>query len=158
MKKLNLTYLTLFLGILFLGSCTKKEDNVAPVTPVVVGTWKSDRIVITELPLDYATINGKSLDPLQTFGLQETYTINADNTFTYKEIQSGVITDYKGTWVFTTNSLKLTYSDKSTEDLNYDESTKFLSTPQTAVKLPLTNPTTKIAESVPCKLQFFYVK
>ena len=159
MKQLSLALLTLCFGIILFSSCKKTEDAVTPPpTPVVVGNWKLDRIIITELPTAYASFNGRALDPLQNFGLQSTYSFLVDNTFTNKETQSGVIEDYKGTWAFTNNQLKITYSDKTTDDFVYDETTKFLNMPPLSVKLPFTNSTTNTTESVACKVQLVYIK
>ena len=158
MKKLLSITLILFFGLILLDSCKKTTDVITPAIPAVVGTWKLDRVIITELPTTYATLNGKNLDPLQYFGYQSVYNFVVDNTFTDKETQNGIIQDLKGNWAFTTNQLSLTYSDNTTDGLVYDDVTKLLSSVPTSTSLSLTNPTTQIAESVPCKIQVVYVK
>jgi hypothetical protein len=158
MKKLLSITLILFFGVLLLDSCKKTTDVITPAIPAVVGVWKLDRIIVTELPTTYASINGKSLDPLQFFAYQSVYNFVADNTFTDKETQSGVIQDLTGKWVFATNQLSLTYSDNSTDGLVYDDVSKLLSSVPASISLNLTNPTTQIAENVPCKIQVIYVK
>jgi len=158
MKKLLSIILTSFLGLILMDSCKKTTDVITPVIPVVVGTWKLDRVIITELPTTYATLNGKNLDPLQYFGYQSVFNFVTDNTFTDKETQSGIITDFTGKWVFATNQLSLTYSDNTTDGFVYDDVTKLLSSVPASTSLNLTNPTTQIAESVTCKIQVVYVK
>lgn len=158
MKKLLSITLILFFGLILMGSCKKTADVVTPVIPAVVGTWKLDRVIITELPTTYSALNGKNLDPLQYFGYQSVFNFVADNTFTDKETQSGVIKDFTGKWVFATNQLSLTYSDNTTDRLAYDDVTKLLSSVTASTSLSLTNPTTQIAESVTCKIQIVYVK
>ena len=158
MKKILSVTCLLFFGLILLDSCKKTTDVITPAIPAVVGTWKLDRVIITELPATYASINGKSLDPLQNFAYQSVYTILADNTFTDKETQGGVIQDLTGKWVFATNQLSLTYSDNTTDGLVYNDVTKLLSSVAAATSLSLTNPTTQLLESVPCKIQVIYVK
>lgn len=158
MKKLLSITLALLLGLILLDSCKKTTDAVTPAIPTVIGTWKLDRVIITELPTTYATLNGKNLDPLQYFGYQSVFNFVADNTFTDKETQSGVIKDLMGKWTFTTNHLFLTFSNNATDGLVYDDVTKLLSSVPASTSLSLTNPTTQIAESVPCKIQVVYVK
>jgi Lipocalin-like domain len=159
MKKFTYAFLMLAFGIMLLSSCKKTEEVVTPPpTSVVVGNWKLDRIVLSELPITYASLNGKSLDPLQNFGIVSTYNFVSDNTFTNKETFNGVIDDYKGTWVLTNNQLKITYSDKTTDDFAYDETTKYLSLASFTSTISLTNPTTNTSEKVACKYQLVYVK
>ena len=158
MKKLLSVTIILFFGLILMDSCKKSTDDITPVIPAVVGTWKLDRVIITELPTPYATLNGKNLDPLQYFGYQSVFNFMADNSFTDKETQSGIITDFLGKWTFTTNQLFLTYSDNTTDGLVYDEITKLLSSVPASTSLGLTNPTTQISESVACKIQIVYIK
>lgn len=153
MKKISSIALILFVGIFLLGSCKKTTDVITPAIPAVVGTWKLDRVIITELPTTYASLNGKNLDPLQYFGYQSVYNFVTDNTFTDKETQNGVIKDFTGKWAFATNQLSLTYSDNTTDGLVYDDVTKLLSSVAATTSLSLTNPTTQLSESVPCKIQ-----
>ena len=157
MKNLTTTNLAIFFGMLVLSSCKKSEDVVTPI-PAVVGTWKLDRVIVSELPSPYTTLNGKSLDPLQFFGIQSVYNISVDNSFTDKETQGGIITDNKGTWTYTTNQLSLKYSDNTTDNFVYDDATKLLSSAPIATALSLTNPNTQNQDSVSCKLQVVYVK
>jgi hypothetical protein len=158
MKKFTYALLILSFGIMLFSSCKKTEDVVTPPpTPVVVGNWKLDRIVLSEFPTAYAIYN-KSYDPLQTFGIVSTINFLADNTFTNKETFNGVIDDYKGTWALTNNQLKITFSDKTTDDFVYDETTKYLNLASFTSTLNLPNPTTNVTEKVSCKFQFVYVK
>jgi Lipocalin-like domain len=158
MKKLSSIILVLFLGIIFLDSCKKTTDVVTPAIPVVVGTWKLDRVIVSQLPAPYTNGNGKNLDPLQYFGIQSVYNLIADNTFTNRETLSGVITDSKGTWTYTTNQLSLKFSDNSTDSYTYDDATKVLNSDLFASALFLTNPNTQKVDSVACKFQVVYVK
>jgi hypothetical protein len=158
MKKFTYNFLIVLFGIMLFSSCKKADEVVTPPSiPVVVGNWKLDRIVLSEFPTAYTNYN-KSYDPLQTFGIVSTINFLADNTFTNKETFNGVIDDYKGTWAFTNNQLKITFSDKSTDDFVYDEATKYLNLASFSSTLNLTNPTTNVAEKVSCKFQFVYVK
>jgi Lipocalin-like domain len=157
MKKISITVLAIFLGMLVLNSCTKTADTVTPI-PAVVGIWKLDRVIISSLPTPYTSGNGKNLDPLQYFGYQSVYNFAVDNTFTDKETQAGIITDRKGTWTYTTNQLSLKYSDNTAESYAYDDATKYLNLAPFDYFLPLTNPTTQNVDSVACKLQLIYIK
>jgi hypothetical protein len=152
----NRTILCVFLLLSLVSAC-KKTADVVPI-PAVVGSWKLDRVVLTELPTDYSALNGKSLDPLQYFGVQSVYNFANDNSFTDKETQSGIISDYSGTWTYTSNSLSLIYSDKSTEAYTYDDTTKLLSSGISPLTLSLTNPNTQQVESIVCKYQLIYAK
>ncbi len=156
MKKLSITILAIFFGMLSLSSCSKTAD-VTPI-PAVVGTWKLDRVIVTSLPAPYTSGNGAKLDPLINFGIQSVYNFIVDNTFTDKETQSGVITDTKGTWTYSTNQLLLKYSDNTTDSFMYNDTTKYLSSAPFASALFLTNPNTQNQDSVACKLQVVYIK
>jgi hypothetical protein len=158
MKKSIYALLILSFGIILLDSCKKTDEVVTPpAIPIVVGNWKMDRILLSECPAPFASYN-KPYDPLQFFGVVSTFNFLADNTFTNKETFNGVIDDFKGTWTYTNNQLKLTYSDKTTEDYTYDETTKFLSLPTFSSTINLPNPTTNVTEKVTCKFQFVYAK
>jgi hypothetical protein len=157
MKTISITILALFFGMLVFSSCKKTADVITPI-PAVVGTWKLDRVIVSQLPAPYMSANGKNLDPLQYFGIQSVYNFILDNTFTDKETQGGVITDNKGTWTYTTNQLTLKNSDNTTDSYIYNDTTKYLSSVPFQSALFLTNPNTQNQDSVACKLQLVYLK
>lgn len=138
-----------------LDACKKAADPV-PV-PEVVAKWASDRIRVTGLPAVYASSN-KDYDAYDFAGIRTAFELKADKTLAGTDRSSG-ITDFKGTWDYTTPNLTLKLDNGSEQKLTYDAST--LPTLLSVVapqQDTLTNPTTKKDELVKYNIQLVYTK
>jgi hypothetical protein len=111
------------------------------------------------LCLSFALFAGQKINPA-IYGIQDTYDIKADKTFTLTDRSSAIIQNYPGTWEYSGTDLLLKYNDGNEDKLIYDATggTPLLSFPVAAVSDTLTNPTTGKAELVKFNLQLVYSK
>jgi hypothetical protein len=147
------------LSFLFLLSSTacKKTDATTDTIPVVA-TWKLDKVIPSKLTGVYANLNNQSFDALQYFAFESIISIKSDKTFTDKEVDNGITTNYSGTWTYSGNTLTLKYTDNSIEILTYDDVNKKLTYNDVNTTLTFTHPTTKREEDVVCDAQYQYIK
>lgn len=138
-----------------LSSCNKDDD---PAPDPVVGTWATDRVRIGGLPAPYSSDNGRELDALTQFGINTSFEINNDKTFTETDRSGGVVTDFDGTWEYTGTELTKKYSDGDEVTLTYDEAKNQLLSETIAIQDSLLNPTTSRPELVSFTLQLVYKK
>ncbi len=88
-----------------LNACSKTEEPT-PVSPVV-GRWELNRGLLSGFPAA-SNLNGRSIDLLFFENYAATIDIYSDNTFNSND-KSVTVDDSPGTWVFSDNSLTLTY-------------------------------------------------
>ncbi|RAJ94018.1 hypothetical protein LX87_03902 [Larkinella arboricola] len=137
-------------------SCNKDNDD--PTPDPVVGTWSSDRVRIGGLPAPYSSENGRELDALTQFGINTSFVIKSDKTFTETDRSGGIVDDFDGTWEFSGTELTKKYSDGDEVSLTYDAAKNQLLSETFAVQDSLTNPTTSKLELVSYTLQLVYKK
>ena len=149
----------LWLAVSLLGvmSCSKNSDP----DPVIVGTWKLDRIRTAGFVGVYATAGyNADNDPLAVFNYQDNFTVKNDKSFTGTARSSGTVFDYSGNWEFTNNTLTLKDTQGNTDTYTVDETKTPIQLLGVAVarRDSLTNPSTKKAEVVSYTIQDIYVK
>ena len=138
-----------------LNSCSKSSDP----DPVVVGTWKLDRIRTSGFVAPY-TSNNADNDPLTVFGIQDNFTVKNDKSFSGTFRSNGSISDYSGSWDYSSTTLTLKDTQGNSDAYTYDGTktpVQLLGTVN-ATSDSLTNPTTKKVELVKYSYQFIYVK
>lgn len=155
MKK-NIFITLIGCAILIGTACNKTETPVATVN--FAGTWKLDKVTPSKLTGVYANLNNQTFDALQYFAFESTVVLNANNSFTDKEIDNGVTINYTGTWTASGNTLTLKFTDTTVETFTYDETTKKLSFNDVNAVLTFTNPTTKREEDITCDAIYLYVR
>lgn len=142
-----------------LNSCSKSNDPTPD--PVVVGSWKLDRVRTSGFVAPYASANTDN-DPLTVFGIQDNFTVKNDQnkTFTGTFRSNGNISDYNGNWDFTGSTLTLKDTQGSTDIYTIDDTKTPIQLLGTAISTSdsLTNPTTKKVELVKYTVQLIYVK
>jgi hypothetical protein len=144
-------------SILAFQSCSK-TDSPSTASVNLTGVWKLDKVIPSKLTGVYANLNNQSFDALSYFAFESVITLNANNSFTDKEIDNGVTTNYSGSYTISGNTLTLKFTDNSVEIFSYDDTTKKLSFNDTNTVLTFTNPTTRREEDITCDAIYLYVK
>ncbi len=150
-------YCLTVLALIAFNAC-KKTDTTTPVNTNIVGTWKLDKVTPSKLTGVYANLNNQSFDAVSYFGFSSVYVLNTDNSFTDKETDNGVTTDYSGTFSLSGTTLTLKYKDNSVETFSYDEANKKMTFNDTGTTLTFTNPNTKKEEDIVCDAIYTYLK
>lgn len=138
-----------------LNSCSKSSDP----DPVVVGTWKLDRIRSSGFVAPYTSLNGDN-DPLSVFGVQDNFTIKNDKTYTGTFRSNGTISDYNGNWDLSSNTLTLKDTQGNSDVYTLDETKTPTQLLGAVINTSdsLTNPSTQRPELVRYTLQLVYTK
>lgn len=158
MKNISIFILSVSISLTILSACSSTPAVTPVAVPIVVGTWNLNKVILTELPLPYSTLNGTTLDPLQYFGVQSNFILSTNKTFTNKEVKAGIVTNNTGSWVFSNNQLLLTFANAKQRAFTYNAVTKLLNTIPIASTETLTHPTKKVSEKINCKIQHNYLK
>ena len=95
----------------------KKSSDPEPVAPVV-GKWTLGRVRFSGYPAPFTALNADR--PSSAYGLSGSFNVKSDKSFTETVNNGTRVTDFKGTWDFTSNTLQLKYDDSSTEDYQLD--------------------------------------
>jgi hypothetical protein len=154
MKKNFLLLALVFAFSLVLSSCKKDND---PAPPPVIGKWNLDQILLSGFPSPYQSLNNRGIEP-NVFGLNYTFTVNADKKFTYRFSDGALISQGTGTWEYSGTNLTLNYEDGDSETYTYDQTKQQLSDSPSAVTLPLQNPNTGANENVRGQASSIYKK
>lgn len=125
MKKNPLLLLLLFSFAFVVSSCNK-DDDPAPLPPVV-GKWNLDRVLIANWPAPLAGANGFTLEPaaLLNIGILDygyiELNVRGDNNRFYRNARDGGFVDVsEGAWTFTNNELALKDDTATEERYTYD--------------------------------------
>jgi hypothetical protein len=156
MKKSFFILLNVAIFVLF--SCKKTETPTNIVAVNFAGVWKLDKVTPSRLTGVYANLNNQTFDALTYFAFESVITFNANNSFTDKEIDNGITTNYSGSWTVSGNTLTLKFTDNSVETFTYDDTTKKLSFNDINTVLTFNNPQTKRDEDITCDAIYLYVK
>ncbi|GAB3881995.1 hypothetical protein [Spirosoma agri] len=155
--------LFIFFGLFFIGfiSACSKESEVPVASGPIVGQWDINRYVVSNLPASYSTLNGTINSNLGT----DTYTFRIDST--YSESYSSSNGNAKGTeegmWSLRDSVLIMRPLTSSSQVpapyiLKYVSANGEISTGPRQTSGSVTNPTTRVTETVSYSLEFFYRK
>ncbi|GAB3890551.1 hypothetical protein GCM10028825_27350 [Spirosoma agri] len=125
---------------------------------MVVGKWNLSRIRFSGYPSPFTSLNGDRVS--STYNLSDVFSIKNDKSFTETYSNGVQISDSKGTWDFTNNTLQLTFDDGSNETYTVDttqDPVQLLSSVTSATD-SLRATATSPVQSVPFKYQFIYTK
>ena len=98
-----------------ISSCKKDAD---PEPLPVVGRWNLERVRFSGYPAPFTSLNADR--PSSAFGISASFNVKDDKSFT-ETVNNGIqVSDFKGTWDFTNNTLQLKYDDGDSEEYQLD--------------------------------------
>ncbi len=136
-------------------SCSKNNDP-AP-DPVVVGRWTLARIRFSGYPTPFTSLNADR--PSNSYGVSGSFTVKNDKSFT-ETFSGSIVSDFKGTWDFTNNTLELKYDNGTNESYTLDstQDPAQLVSAATSDTDSLRASATSPVQAVPFRYQFVYTK
>ncbi len=154
MKKL-LYVLCLSVSLMGLNACKKNAD---PAPDPVVGRWTLQRIRFSGYPAPFTTLNADR--PVSAYGISGSVNVKSDKLFTETFNNGQRVSDFKGNWDFSNNTLQLKYETGDSEDYQLDTTQDpiQLISAATAAKDSLRASPTSPVQVVPYKIQFVYTK
>lgn len=136
-------------------SCKKDAD---PVPDPVVGQWTLGRIRFSGYPAPFTSLNADR--PSSAFDLSGSINIKNDKSFT-ETFNNGIqITDLKGNWEYSNNTLQLKYDTGDSEDYELDTTQDpiQLLSPAISQTDSLRASATSPIQAVPFRYQLIYTK
>ena len=138
-----------------LSACKKDAD---PEPDPVVGRWNLERVRFSGYPAPFTSLNADR--PTSAYGISGNLNIKSDKSFT-ETFNNGIrVSDSKGNWDFTNNTLQLKYDTGDSESYQIDtaqDPAQLISSAITDTDSLRASATSPI-QVVPYNIQFVYTK